>query len=100
VARLPVRLRHKLWLQDCFEFLSGLGHDTKLTLQCEEQHYRIEDLIEGLREHKDSVCYFDLTLDSLLTSVVLPPGDRPILMRAMQDRLGMKSRADRLADYL
>lgn len=98
---VPLELRHKLWLQDCFDALSGLGQEEELTLQSKEQReFRIEDFVESLREHKESVRYFDLTLDSLLTKVIVPEKDRPILVQAMQEKLGMKSTADRLADYL
>ena len=64
VAVIPAELRHKLWLQDCFDTLSGLGQEEELTLEDPEQPYRIEDFVESLREHKDSVRYFDLTLDA------------------------------------
>jgi hypothetical protein len=98
---VPLELRHKLWLQDCFDALSGLGQDEELTLQSKEQReFRIEDFVESLREHKESVRYFDLTLDSLLTKVIVPEKDRPILVQAMQEKLGMKSTADRIADDL
>ena len=72
-----------------------------MTLENEEQRqFRIEDFVDSLREHKESVRYFDLTLDSLLTKVIVPEKDRPILVEAMQEKLGMKSTADRLADYV
>lgn len=98
---VPVELRHKLWLQDCFDALSGLGQDEELTLENEEQlEYRISDFLESLREHKDTVRYFDLTLDSLLTRVILVEKDRPLLIQAMQQTLGMKSTADRISNFL
>jgi len=98
---VPLELRHKLWLQDCFDALSGLGQEEELTLQNKEQReFRIEDFAESLRKHKESMRYFDLTFDSLLTKVIVPEKDRPILIQAMQEELGMKSTADRLADYL
>jgi len=101
VEVVPAELRHKLWLQDCFDALSGLGQDEELTLENEEQRqFRIEDFVDSLREHKESVRYFDLTLDSLLAKVIVPETDRPILVEAMQEKLGMKYTADRLADYL
>jgi hypothetical protein len=100
VEVVPAELRHKLWLQDCFDTLSGLGQDDDLTLEDPEQHYRIEDFVESLREHKESVQYFDLTLDSLLTRVIVPEKDRPILVQAMQEKLGMKSTADHIAEHL
>jgi len=101
VEVVPAELRHKLWLQDCFDALSGLGQDEELTLENDEQRqFRIEDFVDSLREHKESVRYFDLTLDSLLTKVIVPEKDRPILVEAMQEKLGMQSTAGRLADYV
>lgn len=98
---VPAELRHKLWLQDCFDALSGLGQDEELTLENEEQRqYRIDDFVESLREHKESVRFFDLTLDSLLTRVIVPEKDKPILIQAMQEKLGITSTADRIAEYL
>ena len=73
----------------------------ELTLENEEQRqFRIEEFVESLRKHKDSVRYFDLTLDLLLTKVIVPERDRPILIHAMQEALGIRSTTDRLADYL
>jgi hypothetical protein len=90
-----------LSLQGCFDALSGLGQDEELTLENEEERqYRIEDFVESLREHKDSVQYFALTLDSLLTRVIVPEKDKPILMHALQEKLGMESTADCIAEYL
>ncbi len=97
---IPLRLRHKLWLQDCFEFLSGLGHESDLTLQTESEHYRIDDFVEGLREHSDTIRYFDLTIESLLARLILPLTDRSLFIQAMQQRLGMTLPRERLADYL
>ena len=97
---VPVELRHKLWLQWCFNELGGLGQSETLTLQNEEEHDRIDGFIECLRRCKESVRYFDLTLDALLTRMVLPNQDQVILVRTMQEKLGMKSTQDRLADCL
>jgi hypothetical protein len=97
---VPVELRHKLWLQWCFNELGGLGQSETLTLQNEEELDRIEGFIDCLRRCKESVQYFGLTLDTLLTRVVLPERDRPILVSMMQEKLRMKSTQDRLADCL
>src|SRR5207302_33714 len=69
---VPVELRHKLWLQYCFNDLAGLGQDADMTLEGPEELYRIEDFIDHLREHKESVAYLGLTLESLLARVILP----------------------------
>jgi hypothetical protein len=97
---VPLELHHKLWLQDCFDALSGLGQDEKVTLEDPEQHYRIEEFIAALRGHNDSVQFFKLTLDSLLERVILPERDRPIFVKMMQEKLGIKSTAEQIADYM
>ena len=100
VEVVPTDLRHKLTLQDCYAALSGLGQFEESTLQREEEQDRIDEFIEKLRACKDSVEYLDLTLDSLLTRVILPDRDRPIFVQMMQEKLGLKSTTDRIADHL
>jgi hypothetical protein len=96
----PAELKHRLWLQSCFNALSGLGQHAELTLANQEQQDRIEWFIELLQKHKGSVHYFDLTLDTLLTMVILPPKDKDIFVEMMTKALGLASPQDRLADYL
>src|SRR5262249_16145107 len=38
---VPAQLRHKLWLQYCFNDLAGLGQDEDMTLEDPEERYRI-----------------------------------------------------------
>jgi hypothetical protein len=97
---VPADLRHKLWLQYCFNDLAGLGQDEELTLEDPEQHYRVEEFIEHLRDCKESVAYFGLTLQSLLTRVILPDKDQPIFIKMMQEKLGLGSAQERIADRL
>ena len=100
VEVIPTELRHKLELQNCFNALSGLGQFDDATLEVEDQQYRIEDFIDSLRACQDTIAYFDLTLDSLLTRVILPDRDKPIFVQRMQAKLGLKSTTDRIAGYL
>jgi hypothetical protein len=97
---VPAELRHKLWLQFCFDPLDGLGQSPELTLEDEEEHYRLVELIDRLRSHKDSVAYLDLTLASLLSRVILPDRDLPIFVEQAQQRLGVRSDHDRIVEYL
>lgn len=97
---VPVEMRHKLRLQFCFNELGGLGQDESLTLEDPEEHYRIECLIDDLRECKDTVAFFGLTLDSILTRVILPEKDKPIFLRVMQEKLGLGSVEEQIADCL
>lgn len=100
VEVVPVELRHKLWLQFCFDNLSGLGQDEELTLENPEEHERVDGFIENLRECKDSVAYFGLTLESLMTKLILPERDQPIFVRLMQEKLGLNSAQEQIAEHL
>ena len=97
---VPADLRHKLWLQYCFDMLSGLGQEEELTLANEEQRDRIGWFIERLRECKESAAHFGLTLETLLTRVVLPDRDKPTFVKMMQDKLGLRSAQEGIADRL
>ena len=97
---VPIELRHKLWLQWCFNDLSGLGQEKELTLENPEEHERVDGFIESLRECKDSVAYFSLTVESLMTKVILPEKDKPIFAKLMQDKLGLVSAQEQIAKHL
>lgn len=97
----PVDLRHRLWLQTCLDALSGLGQTEELTLENEGQKsYRMEWFIRCLKKHKDTVQYLGLTLDKLLTKVIMPPKDERIFVKMMTEQLGLTSPQERLADFL
>jgi len=98
----PPDLLHKLWLQECFDALMGLGQDEELTLANEDQReYRIKWMIDCLQEHKDTVQYFDLTLESLLTRItIVPPKDKELFIEIMTKELGLTSPQDPLVDFL
>jgi hypothetical protein len=97
---VPAELQHKLWLQTCLGMLGGLGQSDELTLRNEEQQDRIEGFIRDLREHKESVEALDLTLETMLKLLVLPPQDEPIFLGMMQEQLGLASLQDRIAGRL
>lgn len=98
---IPIDLRYRLWLQVCFDALSGLGQDEMLTLANPEQReYRLEWFISSMKEHKDMVKYFDLTLDTLLTKIIMPPQDRVIFRRLMTELLALPSSEVSLSDFL
>jgi hypothetical protein len=82
---VPADLRHKLWLQYCYDMLSGLGQEDELTLANEDHEDRIVWLIDRLRKCKECVVHFGLTLESLLTRVILPDKDQPIFIKMMQE---------------
>jgi hypothetical protein len=99
-AVVPAELRHKLWLQSCFNDLGGLGKDDSLTLEDPQEHYRIEWFLDHLRKCKESIAFFGLTLDSLFTRVILPEKDQPILLKLMQEKLGLSTGQEQIADHL
>ena len=100
VDAVPADLQHRLWLQACFDELSGLGQDDDLTLKNEEQQDRIEGFIRDLRKHKQSIEFLDLTLEKLLEVLVMPQQDEPIFIKMMQEQLGLPSMQDRIAEHL
>ena len=65
-----------------------------------EEHSRIEEFIDCLREHKESVEFLDLTLEKLLKVLILPPQDEPIFVEMMTEQLGLSSMQDRIAERL
>ena len=97
---VPAGLRHRLWLQTCLGHLGGLGQEPGLTLLDPEEHYRIEEFIGCLREHKESVDFLDLTLETLLKVLVLPPQDGPIFVEMMEKGLGLGSMQGKIAERL
>jgi hypothetical protein len=97
---VSAELRHKLWLQFCFNNLSGFGQSEELTLENPEEVCQIDFFIDNLRECKDSVAYFDLTLESLMTKLILPEKDQPIFAKMMQEKLGLSSTQEPIADRL
>jgi hypothetical protein len=96
----PLDLQHRLNLQICFVELYGLGQDEGLTLENEEQQDCIEDFISALREYKDSVQYFNLSLKKLLKKVIMPPKDEEIFINMMMEHLGMSSPQESLVKFL
>ncbi len=100
-AVIPPETLHRLWLQYCFDELSGLGQEAELTLENEDQKScRINGFIERLRECKDSVEKLELTLEKLFQLVKLPPVDEKILRASMIEKLGMDSDYQKLHEVL
>lgn len=100
---IPLELRHKLWLQDCFDAISGIGQQEELTLDLEDEEEKmswINSFIDSLKKNKESVEYFDLTLEKLLERVILPSKDEKILIDCLLHELGLSFVSDKLSDVL
>jgi len=80
--------------------LSGLGQDEDLTLENEDQKERVEWFVDLLREHKDTVQYFDLKLETLLTRVIIPSKDEKLFTAMIMEQLGLPTSQARIAEYL
>jgi len=65
-----------------------------------EQQDRVKWFIHALRQHKETVRYFDLTSSSLLTRVILPPEDEALFIPMMMEQLDLSLPQAPLADYL
>ncbi len=91
---------HQLNLQLCLDRLSGLGQDDELTLENEEQQYRVELFTECLSKHKGMVKNFNLSLETLLTKVNMPRKDEKILVGMMMKQLDLPSEKSCLLDFL
>ena len=94
-------IRHRLWLQYCFDELSGLGQEEEITLASKEQKpWRIKGFIVRLRECQDSVEYLELTLEGLFKLVKLPKRDEEILIDCLKEELNIKSESQKLHEVL
>jgi hypothetical protein len=63
-------------------------------------HYHIGEFIDKLREHRDSVGFLNLSLENLLTVLILPREDEPIFIEVMTKQLALASTKDKIADHL
>ncbi len=100
VEVVPAGLRHRLWLQTCLGHLGGLGQEAELTLLDPEEHYRVTEFIDCLREHRESVESLDLSPETLLGVLILPLQDEPIFVEMIKKELGLTSTRDKIADRL
>ncbi len=98
---IPPGIRHRLWIQDCCDHLHGLGQIEEMTLaDAEERTWRIDGFIDALKNFRDSVKYFNITLDNLNKFIELPINDEKILFEYIQDKLGLQSLSGKLYDVL
>ena len=97
---VPPDLRHRLWLQTCFDSPEGLGQEGVLPLENPDEHWRVEEFVESLKLHEESVRYLGLTLEGLLKVLILPDRDRKLFVQMFMDAVGIRSMADPIADYL
>ena len=99
VEVVPVELRHRLWLQACFDALSGLGQEEELTLRDpEEQPDRGVHRRPGKAQGERRVPRPDT--GEAAESPDLPPQDEPIFIEMMKKELGLNSLQDKLAERL
>lgn len=98
---IPLELQHLLELHLCFDALTGLGQEEELTLENPEQReYRIEWFLRCIKEHRESIQFFDLSLETLLRKIILPPTDEKVFVRLMTKELDLPSPQASLAEFL
>lgn len=97
----PEELQHLMQLYQCFEALSGLGQDDELTLENPEQReYRIKWFLRCIKESKETIQFFDLSLETLLERIIMPSKDEKIFKQLMMSELKLPSSQARLVDFL
>jgi hypothetical protein len=101
---VPIELQHRLWLQSCFDPLVGIGQSTyekdPEVIRLKDQPFRVDEFIEELREHKDTVEYLNLTLENMLKILVMPKNDEKLFVKLMSESLGLESRQTLLSGLL
>jgi len=97
---VPAEVRHQLGLQYCSDGLMDLGSDEDVTLDHEDEWWRIDDFQNRLWEHRESVEFFDLMFDGLLERCIMPEKDQRILFDSFRQRLGLHSTDQPLAPRL
>lgn len=97
---VPPVIRHKLWLQSCFMILEGLGQEQDLTLEDKEQFRRVEEFIEKLTVHKNSIEYLQLNLEKLFNVLILPTKDKNIFVDSIMQKLNLHSTDELIANSL
>ena len=101
---VPDELRHRLELQDCLDVLVGIGQEHPdggyMLFRDKEQHWRLDHLVEGLWESRESIAFLGLTLESLREILEFPPGDREIFEAILREKLGLGSDTEPIAGCL
>ena len=105
----PSPLSRKIWVERCeaAEWIEvDYGTEKALGYLIGEKLLNFLEVAERKPEWraekacKESVKYLDLTIESLLTRVVLPESDVSKIIQALKTQLGIESEKDRIAEYL
>jgi len=101
LAVIPRKNRLDLWLRYCFGTLSGIeeGSD-EYTLASQSQHWRIDVLIDRLKECRKRLRPLNLTPQRLALQTGLPPREQKVLAALLAERLGMGSASAKMETYL
>lgn len=88
VEVVPTEVRHRLRVQCAFDALGGIGQDWSgpvATLADPEQRYRIEWFAKVVRDNAASLDALGWTVDDLLGMVVMPEGERDLLLEGLKE---------------
>jgi hypothetical protein len=101
---VPEELQHRLWLQSCFDPLVGIGQPTYQedpeVIRLKDDPYRVEEFIEELKKHRNTVESLNLTLENMLKILVMPKDDEKFFVTLMKKNLGLESRQTLLSGCL
>ena len=89
VEVVPPDVRHRLRVQCAFDALGGIGQrsgGTVATLADPGESDRIDWFAKALRDNAGSLEALGWTLDDLLGHVVMPKGERDLLVEGLKDR--------------
>lgn len=85
---VPAEVRHRLRVQCAFDALGGIGQDWNgpvATLADPAQRYRTEWFAKALRDDAASLEALGWTVDDLLEMVVMPEGERDLLLEGLKE---------------
>ncbi|MEM0992647.1 MAG: hypothetical protein AAGI49_06395 [Bacteroidota bacterium] len=100
---IPLDLYHRLEIQESMDALLGLGQDDDedLTLKNEDQHYRIEMLVDDLKEKIQSVEHVKLSIETIISDwVEMKKADEDEFKKLMCAYLSLASTEELLVSRL
>lgn len=76
---VPADIQHRLWFQYFCEAFLGIGQPEVPCLSDKSSHYRFDMFMDRLKECKESVDFLKLSLEKILSILILPSEDKEIL---------------------
>ncbi len=97
---VPADIQHRLWFQYCCDAFLGIGQEDVSGLSDKSSYFRFDLFIDRLKEFKESVDFLNLSLDKLLSILILPSEDKEIFEKIMMYKLRINSVKEPIVDFL